>query len=239
MTILDAIYPPHCAICDKVISPSGSHICDSCRRRLPYVGEPRCLRCGKEIENEEEEYCRDCSSKRRTFIKGFPLFKYVPPVSDSVMEMKYSGRQEHAVFYGEEMAAVFGERYLSLGIQALIPVPLHKKKLIIRGYNQAELIARVIGKKLDIPVVTDLIIRNENTRPQNELDNIERENNIKSAFTGNEKNYLKKHGKLPEIVMLIDDIYTTGATIEACTEICYNLGIREVYYTSACIGAAK
>ena len=109
----------------------------------------------------------------------------------------------------------------------------------MRGYNQAELVARVLGKKLDIPVVSDLIIRNENTRPQNELSDVEREMNIKSAFSGNEKSYLKKHEKLPVIGMLLDDIYTTGATIEGCTEVCYKLGIKEVYYTSACIGAVN
>ncbi len=237
MLILDIMYPPHCAVCDRVIAPSGNHICDSCRLKLPYIEEPRCMKCGKEIEKDDIEYCKDCQDKKRSFRQGFPLFRYIPPVSDSVLEMKYKGRQEHALFYGEEMARVFGERYKKLGIQAIVPVPLHKKKLAHRGYNQAELLADVIGERIGLPVITDIIIRQENTKPQSELDNVEREVNIKNAFTVKSDNsYFKKYNRQPEIILLVDDIYTTGATIEACTEVCHQAGIEDVYCTSVCIG---
>ena len=201
------------------------------------MGSLRCMKCGRDIESEDEEFCNDCSRLTRTYIRGFPLFKYAWPVNDSIMEMKYAGKQEHATFYGEELSEHFGETFRTLGMEAIIPVPLHKKKLLKRGYNQAQLLAEVVGKRLNIPVRTDVIIRKVNTTPQNELSGTQRLDNIKHAFAPN-PDYIKKksrEGRALNTVLLLDDIYTTGATIQACTDVCHAVGIKNMYYTSPCI----
>ena len=115
----------------------------------------------------------------------------------------------------------------------MIPIPIHKRKLEKRGYNQAELLADALGKKLDIPVERELLARVVNTEPQKSLDPEHREQNLKKAFQCTEKSVSYKK------VLLVDDIYTTGATIEACTKSLHAAGIPDVYYTSVAIGTGR
>ncbi len=231
-TVLDVLFPPRCAICDEVISVSARGICPRCRGRLSYVEKPVCYKCGKEVMSVEEEYCPDCGRKERDFIKGFPVFNYISPVSDSIMKLKYGGRQEYASFFVEEIYRVHGKELDKLGIEAIVPIPIHKKKYISRGYNQAELIADVLGKCMHVKVRNDILKRCEDTPPQKQLSDTEREINMSRAFTATEM-----RGELPETILLVDDIYTTGATVQACTKACMEKGIKMVYYTSVAIGA--
>ncbi len=120
-----------------------------------------------------------------------------------------------------------------LGCDALVPVPINKKKYSTRGYNQAELIAKRLGKHLEMPVITDFLVRTSDTDPQKELNDTEREKNMLGSI---------KLGKAhPEIksVILVDDIYTTGATIECCTKACRRAGVERVYFTSVAIGVSN
>ena len=117
------------------------------------------------------------------------------------------------------------------GVQALVPVPIHKRRYITRGYNQAELIARALSEETGIPVRTDMIIRTENTKPQKDLDDLAREENLVRAFAPGRMNSV-----VPECVCIVDDIYTTGSTIEACTNVVMAAGVKRVYYVSVAIG---
>lgn len=231
--LLDICFPPRCAICDKTVSIAEEHICGKCRRKLKYIEEPTCFKCGKKLDYEEEEYCSDCQKRERTFVKGFPVFNYAPPISDSLMAFKYFGRQEYAFFYGDAINDRFGTKLKGLGCDALVPVPINKKKYSTRGYNQAELIAKRLGKHLEMPVITDFLVRTSDTDPQKELNDTEREKNMLGSI---------KLGKAhPEIksVILVDDIYTTGATIECCTKACRRAGVERVYFTSVAIGVSN
>lgn len=215
------------------------------------------MKCGKEIFDREEEYCEDCRKRKRSFLRGFPVFHYVPPVSDAMTMMKYQGRAEYAKYYGKEIVRKHGKTFLNLGIEALVPVPVHPKRLRKRGYNQAECLADVVGEFLDIPVRTDLICRVENTVAQKKLSDKEREQNLEHAFAEvtvkqsrikkkriNRKRINRKstdqesksQKRIPKCVLLVDDIYTSGATIECCTRTLLSIGVKKVYYTSACIG---
>ena len=253
--VKDILFPPRCAVCDKVIPPGKKGICDPCRHRLSYVCGPRCMKCGKEIDDETEEYCGDCGMTKRSYEAGFPVFNYVPPLSDSISRLKYHGRQEYAGFYGREIASAFKETFIRLGVECLVPVPLHSRRMKKRGYNQAELIAEAVSKETGIPVNDKLIVRMKNTAPQKELDDKDREKNLLSAFRISdiylkermEKGYNGGHradnkyrGRndraLPQVVLLVDDIYTTGATIEGCTKVLLAAGVKKVYYTSVAIG---
>ena len=233
--MINFLFPPRCAICDKVIDVKGPHICDKCRPFLSKLEEPRCYKCGNELSQEEDEYCRGCLENERSYIKGFPVYKYKPPLQDSLMAFKYLGKQENAEFYAEEIYAEYGKTFRELGIQALIPVPIHRRKYITRGYNQAGLIAAELGKKLGIPVLEELLTRDTYTEPQKNLNHEKREHNLKGAFSANTR-VLEKI-KVPEIALLVDDIYTTGATIQICTKVCMEIGIQKVYYTSVACGS--
>ena len=226
------IYPRRCAICDDVLSQvEVEGICPKCRGYLRYVTEPFCMKCGKELVSEEEEYCFDCANSKKSFVRGYPLFNYISPVKESISRMKYEARQEYAEFYGKEMARAYGNELLKLKDAVLIPIPISKSRMKKRGYNQAELLAVSLGRELGLPVNSGILIRSIDTLPQKKLGSEERIKNLLKAFS------VKKDSQVPETVILVDDIYTTGSTIEACTRVLIEAGAETVYYTSAAIGS--
>jgi ComF family protein len=152
---------------------------------------------------------------------------------NSIFRFKYKNRQEYAQYYGKEICRYLGKEIMKFKPDALVPVPLFKIKMQRRGFNQAELLAIEIGKNLGIPVKKNLIIRSRNTRPQKELNHAERENNLKKAF----KIY-QNDVKLSTVV-LVDDIFTTGSTVDAIAKILKSQGIQKIYYVTLASGSAK
>lgn len=179
--LLDLAFPRRCPVCDRPVKPSNAYICSECREKLVYIKEPRCRKCGKQLEKAENEYCYDCGSKRHIYDRGAALYSY-GSIRLSLYRLKYGGRQEYAVFLGQDMAGRLGREILSWKPDALVPVPLHPAREKKRGYNQAALLAAELGKQLDIPVLTGFVERTRNTRPQKELEGAKRQNNLKKAF---------------------------------------------------------
>ncbi|MCM1083019.1 MAG: ComF family protein [Clostridium sp.] len=228
--VLNLVYPPSCALCGDLLSKGERYICTACDVLLPRVTEPTCFKCGKEISDDEAELCEDCLRHERSFVRGFPAMNYDETFQESIAAFKYHGKKDYGKYFAYEIARSRGRDIVEAGPEVLIPIPLHKKKLRKRGYNQAEVVARELGQRLGIPVDDKILIRTVNTLPQKRLNNVERENNLKKAFHSHQKRV--KYNK----VMLVDDIYTTGATVEACTKVLHNIGVKDIYYTSICIG---
>lgn len=227
--LIDLLYPRRCPVCQD-IAQGGELVCIKCISKLPYVTEPVCMKCGKPIEDDTQEYCSDCERIPKHYVKGFPLYLYADPVKAGVAAMKYHNRREYADFYTEELWKRYGNIWKYIGMDAVIPVPVHAHKLRKRGYNQAELLAGPIAENLGVPMEKRLLIRVMDTSPQKELNDVQRINNLKKAFQ------MKENGVNLKKILLVDDIYTSGATIEACTLAMMQQGVREVYYTSVCIG---
>lgn len=233
--ILDFIYPVRCPICTEIVIPKGNMICSSCRDTLPYVVEPKCMKCGKPMELMEKEYCSDCERKSYHYDKGYALWFYNEDLKRSIALFKYHSKKEYAKFYIQEVVRCYGDKLKKLAPDIIVPVPIHRSKHLERGYNQADILAQGIGKQLGIPVLSDFIIRNRKTLPQKKLNDIERLRNLSEAFELNEK-VAVCYNKDINKVLLIDDIYTTGSTIEACTNVLKAYGVREVYFIVLCIG---
>lgn len=191
------------------------------------------MKCGKPVE-EEEEYCLDCQGKDTSFLYGRALFRYNQPMRGSMARFKYHGRQEYAPFYAKELYKQFGKWLIQLAPDALIPVPIHDKRRRKRGYNQAELVAEELGKLCRIEVIKDYLVRSKNTKPQKGLSDRERIANLQAAFSvGSVAQEL--YNKL-KCVIIIDDIYTTGSTVEACSRVLREQGVERVYFLCICIG---
>ena len=227
--ILDMVYPRTCPFCGRV--PKGKeNACRRCKVGLPYIQEPRCMKCSKPIMDLEEEYCYDCKSKNHSYISGKAVWICDDTMRTSISRYKYQGRLEYASVYSEEIAKYYGEWVKAHG-DVLVPIPLHKKKYRIRGFNQAEILAEQLGEKLQIPVGNNWLCRRKNTLPQKELSDTERLKNLTKAFEVNWERF-----SVVKKVMLVDDIYTTGSTIESCAKVLYDAGVKEVYFISLCIG---
>lgn len=226
---LDMLYPRRCPVCHDIAVPGGSRICNVCREKLKPITGPRCFRRSKPLKREEQEYCKDCR-KTRLFDQGIGIFPYGSVLQESLFKLKYGKRQEYGSFYGQIAAVYSREIIRNWGVEIIIPIPLHRKRMEKRGYNQAELIAEALGKTLCIPVDSRLMKRKVNTRPQKELDYRERKQNMKNAF------FLKGENRYRRI-LLVDDIYTTGSTIEAAAELLKRNGAENVFFLTIAMGA--
>lgn len=232
--IINILYPRRCPICGGIVIPKKEKACIDCYESLKCIVEPRCKKCSKPIVNEEQEYCYDCGKKNYHYVKGYALWPYDQKMKRSLADYKYHNRKEYADFYVEEFLKIYALEIKRLEVDALIPVPIHRSKLKIRGYNQAEVLACKMGEQLGIKVISNMLLRNKKTLPQKGLSDKERLKNLSKAFLlDNEERKLYNDIKK---VILVDDIYTTGSTIEACTNVLIQSGMKEVYYISLCIG---
>lgn len=220
-------------MCDAALASPEKGACKSCSARLEYVREPKCSRCGKPLETAEE-YCQDCREKAVAYQCGRSLFVYDSAMQSSIARFKYEGRREYAGFYAKELFRMYGDWMQGLGVRAFVPVPIHGRRLRRRGYNQAELIANELGELAGLPVRGDLICRCRETIPQKELSVPERRRNLEGGFRL--KKSVEELNQIPECVIIIDDIYTTGSTIEACSRALQEAGIQNIYFLCVCIG---
>lgn len=233
----DVIYPKRCPLCGEILVPKERILCEFCSEDLPIIKEPRCKKCSKPMMHMEQEYCYDCVKKEHHYTRGFACYLYTDCFKKSLSEFKYHSKKEYADFYVASLVTCFGEWMRSIHADVLIPVPLHKNKYKKRGYNQAQLLAEGIGRKMSLPVDTKLLARTLDTIPQKKLDNKERMRNLEMAFS------ISTNGKKSEElfpykrVILVDDIYTTGSTIEACSNVLLKAGCEAVYFLTVCIGS--
>jgi len=222
------IYPLRCPVCDDIVIPFGEKICPACAKKLRYITSPRCMKCGKSLSDEEEEYCFDCREKRHLFTQGRALYDY-ESIAGSIYRFKYGNRREYAAFYGEEIGRYLGDYIRRIRPDALIPIPLYPAKKRKRGYNQAQLLAKEAGRHTGVPVCDDVLIRVKNTTPLKKLNPSERQNNLKRAFL------IKGNVVKLKVVILIDDIYTTGSTMNAAAAVLKEAGVEKIYFiTLAC-----
>ena len=228
--VADIVYPRRCPVCDDAVDSIGRYICRSCEAAFEAVSEPYCLKCGKPLLDDSEKLCRGCEGGRHTFDRGRAAFKYDTYLKESIYRYKYGGRREYADYYVFRMTDILGGFIKSLSPDALIPIPLHKSRLKERGYNQAELIAQGLGKKLEIPVKCDVLIRSSKTEVQKSLNAAERQNNLKKALKISSDVVKLKN------VVLIDDIYTTGSTMDAAASCLKEAGVLRVFF--AVLGVA-
>ncbi len=219
---LDLLFPPRCAGCGTV----GTDLCDICRSRFRPVSAPYCRRCGQPLVSGS--LCAPCARGKFTHLDlARAAAVYTSPLRDVLHEFKYRGNTRLAQPLGDYMARRVRKEVLQ--VDALVPVPLHRTRLQQRGYNQAALLARTLGGILHVPVRPEWLSRVRATPPQVTLSLRERLENMRGAFQCETASAVR--GKS---VLVIDDVMTTGSTLEACAAALKEAGAARVWgYTLA------
>jgi len=200
---LNLLFPCWCLGCGK----EGELICPSCRRKLPRINPPICPRCGR--PQSSGIICPACYSQRHNIDGIRSPLRFEAVIRQAIHQLKYRNLRAIA----EPLASLLSD-YLTtkpMPGEVLVPVPLHRKRLRERGYNQSELLSRELSKLVGLPVVADCLVREQHTPPQTKATSAsERQNNVANAFTCHDRRLKDKK------VLLIDDVATSGATLDAC-----------------------
>jgi ComF family protein len=214
------LYPEDalCPLC-RAERLSGAWLCPWCSDTFPWVRMPLCPACGRPVE--AAGFCRDCAAAERIFDQGVGVAVYRGEAKAAVRALKYSGARWHAPWMG----AMMGERVrlAQMKPEGVIPVPLHPARLKKRGYNQAGVLAEGAARYLDLPLWEDVIMRSVDTPTQTRLGREERLHNMRDAF-----GLLSPERVAGREVLLVDDIMTTGATLEACAAYLKKVGAIRV-----------
>lgn len=228
--LIDLLFPRCCPVCGEITVPGKALICSGCIGKLSFVRQPCCKKCGKEVLSDAVEYCYDCSRHPKTFEYGIALLNYNETAKTSMARIKYRNKREYLDFYSEAIAKRMGKKLKRIRADVLVPVPVHLTRKRERGFNQAEVLAEKLGKRLNLPVLNGYLIRDRNTAPQKQLNPKERLKNLEQAFTA------RPFPDMVQSVILVDDIYTTGSTAEACSRVLKRAGVKQIYVLSICIG---
>jgi len=220
-TALNTIFPRSCPVCAEVVHGKNGFICPECVKMLTVIREPMCEKCGRPLVSTQQEYCEECQMEKHVYRRAFSMYKYNDAMKQSIYQFKYKKRYEYAFYYGWQMTRKIGAERLYASYDAIVPVPLHKKRRKMRGYNQAECLAKEISLRTGLPLAAKLLIRSKATAPMKELSKAERRKNLQNAFA-------VQGNKVPERILLIDDIYTTGATADACAKVLMKHGAKLV-----------
>ena len=213
--LLDLLFPPRCVSCRE----TGSLLCAKCCDEFELVEPPLCPHCGR--PRTSERLCPLCQ-RDPPQIDGVRAAAYFDgTLREAIHCFKYSNLQDLAIPLGRLMGDYWEKR--SLPAEIIVPVPLHPDRLRERGYNQATLLARELGKSIGLPVAENSLARVRATRPQIELGAQERKENVCDAFRCSNAELKEKR------ILLIDDVCTTGATLEACSIALRRVGARSVW----------
>ncbi|MBO5031641.1 MAG: ComF family protein [Lachnospiraceae bacterium] len=227
--ILNILFPRRCPVCDDIVPVGEGSICSCCKAKPQYIQEPRCRRCGKQLSDDAAFLCGDCMRRKHVFDYGYALYDY-QSMRKSIYRFKYKGRCEYAEFYAGDIAERLKDALELMGADSIVPVPVHASRLRSRGYNQSALIAAELSRLTGIPMYDRLVKRVKKTVPQKELNIQERQNNLKKAF------HISSDVVKLNKTILVDDIYTTGSTLDAVALELKRHGAEAVYFITLCIG---
>ncbi|MBI5559716.1 MAG: ComF family protein [Deltaproteobacteria bacterium] len=228
-SFLNLLFPPLCPLCEAGIKEDA--FCAPCLSGSKRMDGPVCLLCGRPFASEAgiHHTCADCLKKNPPFVKARSAFYYEGTLLSAIHRFKYGGNM--AFLKPLSLLLSHAMTLLNERPDIIVPVPLHKERLKKRGFNQSLLLARELAKGLSVEVDCMNLKRTLNTLPQVDLKEKERVINVKGAFTVKDPSKFK--GKR---VLLVDDVFTTGATVRECAKVLKKAGAEVFAVTLARVG---
>ena len=214
LALLDIIYPPRCPGCGRI----GFTFCEACQARIEPIPAPVCGRCGRPVD--QPGLCPICRTTPSSLERITSSAVFASPLREAIHSLKYNNARALAAPLGARMAAYWQQEGFSADV--IVPVPLHKSRLAERGYNQSLLLARAVSRATGIHLDEQMVVRHKATQQQALLNAAERRENVKGAF--------ECRGDAAGLrIALIDDVCTTGNTLEACAAVLKAAGAASVW----------
>lgn len=204
-------------------------MCSKCWEKVEFIHKPFCNKCSTplQVKISEDDLCASCLKEIPLYVKSRSAVVYNDESAKIIFKFKFYDGIYAKRFMAKNMFKASQD--IINDIDILIPVPLHKKRLIFRKYNQALILANEIGKLSNKKVIYNFLIKRKHTTPQAKLKQTERVKNLKDKFCINPK-YLKDISDYKNLnFAIIDDVMTTGSTINECIKILNKAGIKSVY----------
>ncbi len=222
LKLLHIFFPNKCPCCHKAISATKL-FCEKCEKDFVYPTGERC-----EVCFNKKEFC-SCAKRPKFYFRSLSPFIYQNSAKNALLTLKTMKHKRLAKFFAEKIVADFDKKYGDVKIDAVIPVPLFKERKKQRGFNQSELIAAEIAKIKGVALNLDCLTQTEKSRSQHNL-------NFKQRFQNVSGIYKAKNIPIEcQTVMLVDDIMTSGATMNECAKMLRLEGVLKIY----CVSAAK
>ncbi len=225
IAVVNFFFPPQCLLCRTfLVAPHDDALCATCRRDFPYISGPLCPVCGIPFPSREgaDHICGRCMRRAPRFDRARAVGHYHGSLRTAIHRFKYDSRSLLAAPLGRLLAENGRQLLGCAAYDVIMPVPLHAQRLRQRGFNQSLVLARAVGRHWGLPVEIEGLRRVRWTDPQTMLPIKERRHNVKGAFC------YCGHGVQQKTVLLIDDVYTSGSTVEECANILKQSGARQV-----------
>jgi ComF family protein len=223
--VLDLVFPPRCIGCGRV----DHQLCPQCLESVPWLVPPLCARCSRPVAiadpacpDGSEVLCDICRNEPLRLDRMRAVAEHAGVMRKAVHALKYDGQTSLARPLAALMGRVASEQGL-FPVDAIVPVPLHPRRLRERGYNQATLIARELARTLSLPILEDVLVRSRATKTQTQLSAAERRVNVVDAFAAEPARLVERN------LLLVDDVCTTGSTLQACADALRRGGADRVY----------
>lgn len=226
---VDTILPPRCLGCGEMVATQGA-VCPDCWGGIDFITSPMCMCCGLPFDYAPdggdagpEALCGACARQPPLFGRARSVMTYSDSSRRFVLAFKHADRTDAAPAWGAWLARAGAD--ILADADLAVPVPLHRRRLIARRYNQAALMARELGRVANLPVFVDALVRTRATPSQGRMNRAQRERNVAGAFAVSPRRADILNGTS---VVLVDDVMTTGATLTACIRPLLAAGVANV-----------